>query len=416
MKNNINNVKPLNNSYVLKGKKLQGILAENDITQMEFSEMLDINMSELSKMIHNKRTTPADTLNKMCDLLQINATDIVNETKELHKEKNIPITASNYKWNRDYFNMTLKAKGMTIHELCKIIKRNTTNFSSYGLGKTRPSIQTVNKICKTLGCNPKELINVSGEELNDILGYKLFEIPCEIPCDSNNNITDKSEITAAAIENTDASTDKDTNESNLEVDESANEKMYVPEYKHFENQNVILNMEIINENILMLAKDFENKYKSLYAQVDELKNQNKILTDKISTLEDKLAIKSQIKDTLANNVNNDNNSIHTATIWENNRCSDKEMDNIVNSTIVHDTSDDYKRKIYKLVSYISRKKNLIFNQILHDSYTQFTNTYGINPNELRKEAKLSNTIDAIYNHPLAKDIFFNMMCSNATNV
>lgn len=192
--------------------------------------------------------------------------------------------------------------------------------------------------------------------------------------------------------------------------------MYVPEYKHFENQNVILNMEIINENILMLAKDFENKYKSLYAQVDELKNQNKILTDKINTLEDKLAIKSQIKDTFTNNVNNDNNSIHTATIWENNRCSDKEMDNIVNSTIVHDTSDDYKRKIYKLVSYISRKKNLIFNQILHDSYTQFTNTYGINPNELRKEAKLSNTIDAIYNHPLAKDIFFNMMCSNATNV
>ena len=31
MKNNINNVKPLNNLYVLKGKKLQGILAENDI-------------------------------------------------------------------------------------------------------------------------------------------------------------------------------------------------------------------------------------------------------------------------------------------------------------------------------------------------------------------------------------------------
>lgn len=336
--------------------------------------------------------------------------------KNFIKKKNIPITASNYKWNRDYFNMTLKAKGMTIHELCKIIKRNTTNFSSYGLGKTRPSIQTVNKICKTLGCNPKELINVSGEELNNILGYKLFETPCEIPCDSNNNITDKSEITAAAIENTDASTDKDTNESNLEIDESTNEEMYVPEYKHFENQNVILNMEIINENILMLAKDFENKYKSLYAQVDELKNQNKILTDKINTLEDKLAIKSQIKDTFTNNVNNDNNSIHTATIWENNRCSDKEMDNIVNSTIVHDTSDDYKRKIYKLVSYISRKKNLIFNQILHDSYTQFTNTYGINPNELRKEAKLSNTIDAIYNHPLAKDIFFNMMCSNATNV
>ena len=43
---------------------------------------------------------------------------LANFLKELHKEKNIPITASNYKWNRDYFNMTLKAKGMTIHELC----------------------------------------------------------------------------------------------------------------------------------------------------------------------------------------------------------------------------------------------------------------------------------------------------------
>ena len=36
--------------------------------------------------------------------------------------------------------------------------------------------------------------------------------------------------------------------------------------------------------------------------------------------------------------------------------------------------------------------------------------------ELIKNGELSNTIDAIYNHPLAKDIFFNMMCSNATNV
>lgn len=407
MKNNINNVKPLNDSYVLKGKKLQSILAENDITQMEFSEMLDINMSELSKMIHNKRTTPAGTLNKMCDLLQISAADIINETKELHKEKSTSIASPSYKWNRDYFNLSLKAKGITIYDLCKIIKRNKTNFSSYGLGKTRPSIQTVSKICKTLECDPEKLINVSCKELNDMLGYKLFEVVCN----SNNDITEESETTAATIENTDISTSLDKFNSN--TDELANKESYSSDYKHFENQNVITNMEIINENIIMLAKDFENKYKSLCEQIEELKSSNRLLTDKINTLEKKTNSATQTKD---KSVNSNNNSIHTATIWENNRCSDKEMNNIVNSTTVHDTSDDYKRKIYKLVSYISRKKNLIFNQILHDSYSQFTNTYGINPNELRKEAKLSNTIDAIYNHPLAKDIFFNMMRSNATNV
>lgn len=46
----------------IRGKKLQNLLMENNITQKDFCQMLDIQMSELSKMIHNKRTAPVDVV------------------------------------------------------------------------------------------------------------------------------------------------------------------------------------------------------------------------------------------------------------------------------------------------------------------------------------------------------------------
>lgn len=89
------------------------------------------------------------------------------------------------------------------------------------------------------------------------------------------------------------------------------------------------------------------------------------------------------------------------------------MHQIVNSKVSEDTEDAYKKKTYKLINYISKKQNLIFNQVMHNNYSQFEKVYGCNINMLKAESKTANSISAIYDNPLYREIFFNMLSDNA---
>lgn len=122
-----------------------------------------------------------------------------------------------------------------------------------------------------------------------------------------------------------------------------------------------------------------------------------------------------IKDVETNNIEKTVKN----TVSYNNRygvvCSDKEMQTIVNGDCKEDNYETYKGKIYKLAAYLSRKKNLIFNQIMHDNYEKFKVVYGINLNELKKDTKTSSSLEAIYTNELTRELFFNMVCDKASS-
>ena len=63
---------------------------------------------------------------------------------------------------------------------------------------------------------------------------------------------------------------------------------------------------------------------------------------------------------------------------------------------------------------MAKKENSISNAVLSKSYTQFTKIYGLAPDALKKETGMTCTIDAIYANPLSREIYFNMMCTNAS--
>ena len=52
---------------------------------------------------------------------------------------------------------------------------------------------------------------------------------------------------------------------------------------------------------------------------------------------------------------------------------------------------------------------------MHDTYKQFTKIYGLDGNELKKESNAGSAIEGIYNNGISKEIFFNMVCTNASN-
>ena len=115
-----------------------------------------------------------------------------------------------------------------------------------------------------------------------------------------------------------------------------------------------------------------------------------------------------------NNSNSSNNK--TPTRWSEKYCSTKEMQEILNTKTDEVDLDRYKQMIYKLIAYISKKQNLIFNQVLHNNYTQFTRIYGFDLNTLKAETKSKSALDAIYYTPLAREIFFNMLCTNTSTI
>lgn len=438
------------NRYYIRGRKLQNILADNNITQSELAEIIDFNKGELSKAIHGKRTISINKINSICELLNINKNVIINETrsnKVYTKNENVSLKGTyipEYKWNNDYFKQQASKKNILIRDIAVNIGIDKTNFSNYNRSKCAPSVETVYKICQLLECDPKLLVGYSEDELDDMLIKD-----SKAPLFSKNKNSD----IACDVNSEDAGNTKNDKKStfippnNNKIEDNIN-------LKSFSDDNVINNISIINENIIALADIFNSKTKSyditLKNMTDALKNvieSNRLLSTEVKTLKEKIdrlestQLKSnetisqttQTTDSVENktinteNVMNNNTFIKaetsknettnktTTVIPGNNHCTEKEMKSIIKGNAQRDTLEVYKTKIYKLTYYISKRTNLIFNQVMHDNYNQFARKYGFDYGKLKKETNTKTALDAIYENLMCRTIFFNMVCQTASN-
>lgn len=387
--------KLINEKVFIKGKTLKNLLSKNNLTQNDLADTLGIDRSTISRIITNKKPATRDLVEKISQLLEVDEKEFININKPVDNNFKKTALMPKAEWNNEKFKELLEQKNYMLIEFCKKIKTDRSNFSSYSRGKSLPSVENLVKMCNVLGCSSMDLVGVSEEEINDYLGYEVFEV----------------------IEN-----DKSVIEDK-KVKEDIKEEKY--NYVHFTNENVIHNLNIINENIILLVKDFSESIKTLTNTVNTLVEKNNSLEDKIKSLETiitKTNVNSINKEdnTVIKNIETDNKEKTVKnTVSYNNRygvvCSDKEMQAIINGDCKEDNYESYKGKIYKLAAYMSRKKNLIFNQIMHDNYEKFKVVYGINLNELKKDTNTSSSLEAIYTNELTREIFFDMVCSKASS-
>lgn len=417
----------------IKKDEFKNIIRQMNLTQNELSEMIGINQSDLSKMVMNKNHVNGRIQKEMCELLNCKESDIFTVTKHVTNAPYVKVKTletvhhiPNGKWNNDYFKKSIAKSGFTIKKLSSIIDKHASVFSKYNLEQAHPTVETVYAICKALNCSPKRLVGVGEEDLNRIIGYNLFAKGPAADTE-NTEIKEFTKILDARSISPEPDLSEPVSEAENDKDDNdSHDTEYV--YQRFTDQNVMNNMNKINENILTLVKelrDTENRFinnnndfiNKLTEEYEKQAAVNEMLFNKLLDIETKLA-------SISDNVNfvNDKNdkkgqiqkkeTCPTATIW-NNRCSEKEMRQIVNSEVAEDTEEAYKKKIYKLINYISNKQNLIFNQVMHNNYSQFEKVYGCNINMLKAESKTANNISAIYDNPLYRDIFFNMLSDNA---
>ena len=367
--------------------------------------MLDIQMSELSKMIHNKRTAPVDVVNNMAELLSVKPDSLINTNKEIKNTYRKTKSIAGMKWNNDFYKRRLIQCGMYQYELCDRIKRDGSIFYLYASGKSNPSVDTVLEICKALKCSSKDLVGLTEEEINKAAGEQIFT--CHYGTSVKDTVgtdtarPDEESITEVKSEVLSKAETCEDNENAIWFDSE--------KYKNFESSNVIDNIETINKNLLAMVEDLGMANSVLLKKMDELMSMNIHLAERIDSLEKRTSIKPVSQPVKPFKPN-------SSTLWGNNTCSEAEMKEIIKSEVKNCTVKEYKDKIYKLAAYMAKKENSISNAILSKSYTQFTKIYGLAPDALKKETGMTCTIDAIYANPLSREIYFNMMCTNASHV
>lgn len=390
----------------VKGAVLQNAIKNNNITQSDLCKMMNIREDKLSLIIHGKKTIVMSELEEICSLLGINPKTAINETKKKpsdYKATSIPEA----KWNSDYFQECLDNKEIHLADLCRVIKRSSSTVCDYKAGRANPSVETLEKICNVLDCSPMLLVGVSGECLNKRLGRQAFKENSDyVKEPTYEDVKDTCGEVPIVTLHSGSNTEDNITENDIENKDNVFKE---DKYKSFESLNVIDNIETINKNLLAMVEDLGMANSVLLKKMDELMSMNVHLAERIDSLEKRTSIKPVSQPVKPFKPN-------SSTLWGNNTCSEAEMKEIIKSEVKNCTVKEYKDKIYKLAAYMAKKENSISNAILSKSYTQFTKIYGLAPDALKKETGMTCTIDAIYANPLSREIYFNMMCTNASTM
>lgn len=385
-------------TYVsVKGELLSKAIKDNNANYSDICKIIGMRNSDLSLIVHEKRKVLLSKLEEICDLLNINPTDIINyDKKDVKKNpvkrkkvsKGVKKTSiPNIKWNPEYFQECLNNKQMILSELCRLIKRSPSTICGYNSGVGNPSAETLSAICKVLDCSSMELAGVTEKEIKEALNKKGY---------------------TSAMYNFSSSAKQKCKDDSIETEEK-------PAYKKFESLNVVDNIGIINDNLLAMVTDLGVMNQTLQKQntilmdkLDSLTNMNIHLSERIDSLEKRINAQKPISP--ITKTYKPSNS----TCWNNNTCTESELNEIIKSEVKNCTVKEYKDKIYKIAAYMAKKENSVSTAILSKSYSQLRRVYGLSPETLKQETGINNTLDAIYANTLSREIFFNMMCKNAS--
>ena len=160
----------------IKGKTLKNLLTKNRLTQNDLADTLGIGRSTISRIITNKKPANKDLVEKISELLDVDVEKFVNVNKPIDNTFRKTALMPKAKWNNEKFKELLEQKNYMLIDFCKKIKTDRSNFSSYSRGKSLPSIENLVKMCNVLGCSSMDLVGVSEKEINDYVGYEIFEV------------------------------------------------------------------------------------------------------------------------------------------------------------------------------------------------------------------------------------------------
>lgn len=382
-------------------KKIKKLLIKNNISQNEMAKILKVSYGSLNKEIAGSITASKKHIESIAKILNVSPEEIIKLS--VTKDKIYIHIDGKLKWNKEYFIKSLHNADMTITELSRRAGIRANMIYKYNDKTSSPSINTAAKIIAVLNCDTKHLLGFSEQELNELAGGTWERLKQATANNIMNKAFDNSivkpetnnEKYIVPFEHGNTEHKKETKNTDEIITDQKNK---IP-YKHFTGNNVLENINCINENVLTMSNEMQDYINKLEEQLYEIKQ---ALSDSEKRQDKMQVVITNLISHIENNPMQADNA-DTVALDE----------TVVQSNTQTDSFEGYKQKIYKLVTFISKKKNLIFNQIMHDCYKKFLRVYGIDCTQLKKETKAAGPLQAVYGNELYREIFFNMVCDMA---
>lgn len=341
-------------------------LQDANMSINDLADQIGIHVSNFSKYRCGAHNPSKNVIEKIVEILHCDEEILLKKNKKF--------------WNEKYFQQMREKRKMSLQEVADKVGINVVNFHYYKNGSCVPSNGTITKICDVLKADSNLLIVKNDQK------YKKMNLP---------ETTEDTQEEPPILSEIDTITDSTTAE-----------EMEKKELKliSFSDTNVINNLNIMNENIILASKMILEENSSLKEEINLLKEQIDSLKkdhDVIVTALKLLSMKNEEKEKEEKQEKQEKSIEEDLDFLQ--KCQ--------TSSSLNMSSAEFRDNVFAMVKYIGRKKNLIFKQVLCNLYKEFLNIYGINVNDLKKNYKEKNNLEAIYENELYRDIFYNMLVS-----
>lgn len=146
---------------LLTGLRIKNIRERLKYTQEQMSELIQIDISALSKIENGKNFPSYETLYKFFGILKINPTELFDFDKK--------------KFGKRLRQLRL-SRNLSQDQLCDKLDMNASMLSNFETGKNAPALETMIKISKALDAEPNEMFDYSHFKTPKELETELLEI------------------------------------------------------------------------------------------------------------------------------------------------------------------------------------------------------------------------------------------------
>ena len=382
--------------YYLKKDSLKQLCAENHIKFGELAELLNLNQGVFSYRLNNIRACSEEEVLNLASIFNVPLCEICYfycNVSDQEIEETIALMKGKV-FNKERFKSLLKENGIT-----KKFFANILNCSE----------NSIDRWCGHYG-NPKPHVAVRISKYFDVPLSTLFDYGDIISYGTKEPLHSNPDKAESALEEPVENSNLGEKETLSDVENIAEDNSSVEPFELnmqvFDEGNVLDNLRIINENLIAFSSFVTTEMKTLSHELASVQSRMDSIDEVLAELKGKV-------DTLQNETD----KTPKASVILPQSLSDNEVLCICKDSCREDNYFSYKDKVQKLLAFIGKRSNLVYNQVARNFYLEFEKVYGMSLNSMKKGySKDTNTLKIIYDDPATREIFFNIVATEASHL
>lgn len=365
------------NTAALRKKIEQNKMSVESFTR-KISKITGVNAATVKTHVQGRYRPQKNEMDAYAEVLKMP----VSEIYSIFSDGTGPVKTMEF--NYDALEKIVKDSKYSKSEVCRILGININSFCSWKKSTSGPKAPTLQKLCELFKIEPATLFKEGTRAASP---------------------TEKTESKHPALETLEFPTG-------------------MTGFKQIETMDILENFRIINENILLLAKNLDMMAKLDESRYESMKGQFDQLTESVKALDVSHTRTSKPVATISRRQQPRQTVVvgHIDSLLPKEKTVKEEIEELCNSYDKNDDFDKYNKKINRMVALINTKTKDTHKQTLHKFYKEMENTYGVNFTDLgvrfraKNNRKNSGSIELLYMEEIYRQIFYNIIATRLSHI